>query len=290
MPSTAETTNSAASAARRPARSSPTKSAYPGVSSRLIFTPSCSSGAQESATERCCRTAAGSWSETVVPSTTEPARLIVPVAASSASTSVVFPEPEWPTSTTLRTLPGSVTTGAAAPVSPFSCVFCAMTPPVGGTSVLPGCYERCWLNPTPAGVGRRNPSCRSVGRAAGVRRSPCAAADRVGRPWRRSSAGPPGRRLVLRRQPDRAVLLRAGRHAERGHRRGHGRRADRLAIFGARGHLCLRPRGSSPRRALTDVLDGTMARMRGGSGRFGALLDSTMDRVADGAIFGAVAY
>ncbi len=42
--------------------------------------------------------------------------------------------------------------------------------------------------------------------------------------------------------------------------------------------------------ALTDALDGTMARMRGGTGRFGALLDSSMDRLADGAVFGAVAY
>lgn len=42
--------------------------------------------------------------------------------------------------------------------------------------------------------------------------------------------------------------------------------------------------------ALTDVLDGTMARMRGGSGKFGALLDSSMDRIADGAVFGAVVY
>ena len=42
--------------------------------------------------------------------------------------------------------------------------------------------------------------------------------------------------------------------------------------------------------ALTDVLDGTMARMRGGSGRFGALLDSSMDRIADAAVFGAVAF
>lgn len=42
--------------------------------------------------------------------------------------------------------------------------------------------------------------------------------------------------------------------------------------------------------ALTDLLDGTMARLRGGSTRFGAFLDSSMDRVADGAIFGAVAY
>jgi CDP-diacylglycerol--glycerol-3-phosphate 3-phosphatidyltransferase len=38
------------------------------------------------------------------------------------------------------------------------------------------------------------------------------------------------------------------------------------------------------------VLDGTMARMRGGTGRFGALLDSSMDRVADGAVFGGVVY
>lgn len=42
--------------------------------------------------------------------------------------------------------------------------------------------------------------------------------------------------------------------------------------------------------ALTDLIDGAMARAMGRSRRFGALLDSTMDRVADGAIFGAVAY
>lgn len=42
--------------------------------------------------------------------------------------------------------------------------------------------------------------------------------------------------------------------------------------------------------ALTDVLDGTMARMRGDRGHFGALLDSSMDRISDGAVFGAVVY
>jgi len=42
--------------------------------------------------------------------------------------------------------------------------------------------------------------------------------------------------------------------------------------------------------ALTDALDGTMARMRGPSGKFGALLDSSMDRIADGAVFGAVVW
>jgi CDP-diacylglycerol--glycerol-3-phosphate 3-phosphatidyltransferase len=41
---------------------------------------------------------------------------------------------------------------------------------------------------------------------------------------------------------------------------------------------------------LLDVLDGSMARARGRATRFGALLDSTMDRVADGALFGSLAY
>ena len=42
--------------------------------------------------------------------------------------------------------------------------------------------------------------------------------------------------------------------------------------------------------ALTDVLDGTMARMRGGTAKFGGLLDSSMDRIADAAVFGAVVF
>ncbi|HEY7223837.1 MAG TPA: CDP-alcohol phosphatidyltransferase family protein [Micromonosporaceae bacterium] len=41
---------------------------------------------------------------------------------------------------------------------------------------------------------------------------------------------------------------------------------------------------------LLDVLDGSMARARGHATRFGALLDSTMDRVADGALFGCLAW
>src|SRR5262245_29376168 len=42
--------------------------------------------------------------------------------------------------------------------------------------------------------------------------------------------------------------------------------------------------------AFTDILDGSMARARGTSSTFGAFLDSTMDRVADGAIFAGLAY
>jgi CDP-diacylglycerol--glycerol-3-phosphate 3-phosphatidyltransferase len=41
---------------------------------------------------------------------------------------------------------------------------------------------------------------------------------------------------------------------------------------------------------LLDVLDGSMARARGRTTRFGGLLDSTMDRVADGALFGSLAW
>jgi CDP-diacylglycerol---glycerol-3-phosphate 3-phosphatidyltransferase len=42
--------------------------------------------------------------------------------------------------------------------------------------------------------------------------------------------------------------------------------------------------------ALVDTLDGTMARLRGYSTRFGALLDSVMDRIGDGAVFGALVF
>jgi CDP-diacylglycerol---glycerol-3-phosphate 3-phosphatidyltransferase len=41
---------------------------------------------------------------------------------------------------------------------------------------------------------------------------------------------------------------------------------------------------------LADLVDGSMARQLNRPGRFGAFLDSTMDRVADGFVFGSVAY
>ncbi|MGA8115834.1 MAG: CDP-alcohol phosphatidyltransferase family protein [Actinocatenispora sp.] len=40
----------------------------------------------------------------------------------------------------------------------------------------------------------------------------------------------------------------------------------------------------------TDMLDGAMARARGYSTPFGAFLDSTMDRIADAAVFGSLAF
>jgi CDP-diacylglycerol--glycerol-3-phosphate 3-phosphatidyltransferase len=42
--------------------------------------------------------------------------------------------------------------------------------------------------------------------------------------------------------------------------------------------------------ALTDLLDGTMARLRGGSTKWGGLLDSTMDRISDSAVLGSLIY
>ncbi len=42
--------------------------------------------------------------------------------------------------------------------------------------------------------------------------------------------------------------------------------------------------------AVADLLDGAMARMNGSSGPWGNFLDASLDRVADGAIFGSVAF
>ena len=40
---------------------------------------------------------------------------------------------------------------------------------------------------------------------------------------------------------------------------------------------------------FSDLLDGTMARQSGRSSKWGAFLDSTLDRIADGAVFGGLA-
>jgi CDP-diacylglycerol--glycerol-3-phosphate 3-phosphatidyltransferase len=59
--------------------------------------------------------------------------------------------------------------------------------------------------------------------------------------------------------------------------------------FAPRGHLVVASLWVTV-FAFTDMLDGSMARQSGRVGKFGAFLDSTMDRVADGAVFGSVAY
>ena len=42
--------------------------------------------------------------------------------------------------------------------------------------------------------------------------------------------------------------------------------------------------------SLVDALDGTLARLTGKSSRFGAFLDSTFDRISDGAVLFGIAY
>lgn len=42
--------------------------------------------------------------------------------------------------------------------------------------------------------------------------------------------------------------------------------------------------------AAFDLVDGTMARMRGRGTKFGAILDATCDRITDGALFGAITW
>ena len=100
--SLAAITKRAQSAARSPARTSPTKSAYPGVSTKLILVPRWTTGAMASEMERSCARSDSSKSQTVEPSWIVPARAMAPAEASSVSTKVVLPEPPGPTSTTLR--------------------------------------------------------------------------------------------------------------------------------------------------------------------------------------------
>jgi CDP-diacylglycerol---glycerol-3-phosphate 3-phosphatidyltransferase len=75
---------------------------------------------------------------------------------------------------------------------------------------------------------------------------------------------------------------------------------DALTIIGtigvAAGALAFYPRGKFFVGTLvitafvfSDLMDGAVARVSGSSGPWGAFLDSTLDRVGDGAIFGALA-
>jgi CDP-diacylglycerol--glycerol-3-phosphate 3-phosphatidyltransferase len=81
---------------------------------------------------------------------------------------------------------------------------------------------------------------------------------------------------------------------------GWGVTPDALTIVGtvgvAGGALGFYPRGHFFLGTLvitafvfSDLLDGAVARVRGSSGRWGAFLDSTLDRIGDGAVFGALA-
>src|SRR6266487_3014100 len=278
-PSVAATANSAASAARRPARRSPVKSAYPGVSSRLTLTPAWVSGASVRLTDRCCLISTSSKSLTVVPSSTRPARWMVPVATSSASTSVVLPAPEWPTSTTLRTL-----LCWPAAVDPFlSAIVC----------LLPGFIRLRHDQPLPHGHRTTTPQPESPGRCRrrpqpGRRRSPGPTAARaflsqttrirtamlnVLRPFLARLLTPVGEALARTPVTPNAVTLTGTA----------GVVAGALWLFPT-GHLFAGTMVCTG-FVLADMLDGVLARIKGTSGTWGAFLDSTLDRIGDAAVF-----
>ena len=101
-PSTALTTTTTRSTTEQAARTSPKKSAYPGVSIRLILTSPTTMGASDSEIDICRLISSGSKSQTVDPSSTFPALVMAPVANRRASASVVLPAPLCPTRATLR--------------------------------------------------------------------------------------------------------------------------------------------------------------------------------------------
>src|SRR5690606_351872 len=206
------------------------------------------------------------------------------------STRVVLPAPECPTSTTLRTLPGCSTTGAG-PVTPFSWPFCAIEAHLPrAVSSWPPCrcprrspitdLLRSHTRPPPgtSPTASRRAGGGTAGRAdyresamakifsGAVRVSGARVVDPIGRAL-----------LRLGISPDLVTVLGT-----------LGVVAGAVA-FGAGGKFLGAALGVAV-FAVVDFVDGAMARARGYSTRFGAFLDSTVDRIADGAVLGAVAY
>src|SRR5215210_4469350 len=105
-PMTPFTTNTAPSTTRSAASASAMKLGSPGVSIRLILRSS--QWKEERLAEIDISRAFSSVAEsdTVVPSATEPSRLIAPASNRSASFTDVLPLPRWPTNATLRILFG----------------------------------------------------------------------------------------------------------------------------------------------------------------------------------------
>src|SRR2546423_6612862 len=73
---------------------------------RLILWSFHSNGASARDNDRPRFCSSGSKSQTVVPSSTRPIRLMAPALWRRASASVVFPDPPWPTRATLRIFSG----------------------------------------------------------------------------------------------------------------------------------------------------------------------------------------
>src|SRR4051794_597359 len=99
-PITALMTNTADSHTRRAPSASATKLGSPGVSRRLTLRSIHSNELRAAEIDMPRDCSSSSASETVVPSVTEPRRLVAPAWNSSASCNEVLPEPRWPTSAT----------------------------------------------------------------------------------------------------------------------------------------------------------------------------------------------
>ena len=127
-PSTALTTTTTRSTTEQAARTSPKKSAYPGVSIRLILTSPTVNGAMARETDRCRFTSSGSKSETVVPSSTRPWR-----GSRRCSPAAPRPESSFPHRCGLRGRRcGSATVGGSARNAPPWAVRRLTTPPGAG--------------------------------------------------------------------------------------------------------------------------------------------------------------
>src|SRR3954451_17181218 len=89
-------------------RSAPSASAMklgsPGVSIRLTLISRHSNEASDAEMDMPRDFSSSSASETVVPSATEPSRVVAPASNNKASCNDVFPLPRWPTRATLRIL------------------------------------------------------------------------------------------------------------------------------------------------------------------------------------------
>ena len=107
IPAAALITISAESTARSAVRVSPWNDGSPGVSIRLTFTPPQVRWQSEAVMLIEWRRSSSSKSDTVVPSTTLPSRLVSPAACSIASTRLVLPQPRCPSTATLRICAGS---------------------------------------------------------------------------------------------------------------------------------------------------------------------------------------
>ena len=214
------------------------------------------------------------------------------MASSSASTSVVLPEPEWPTTTTLRMASGR-STAAAATAAPRSAPLVDPFDAIGRLQLPRWCPRAAIRHPPPftdktrAGLPRETlsyPGARPrVPVCAGTAKAGTTMAGLLSRgPFSRSGWGRVFAPLVR-------WLVK------------HGVTANTVTVFGTVGAIVgalgFYTRGDFFVGTLIiwvftmlDSVDGAVARPQGGATVFGAVLDSSLDRIVDAAVFGALLW